>query len=144
MKRFVVALAVFGMVFVTLFKPVVAEELSVNSEPTVNFKAENGVDEPTPVGPPVIITHHDVPGPRAVGLLKCVIFVAKAIIGGIIYDVVKYIATHETDWNAVEQWASENGLDPNDYEITIERVVYDNGCWKPEFPANPFCKMVQE
>lgn len=74
--------------------------------------------------------------------LKFVNFVIQSIIGGIIYDVTKYLYTYEPDWNAVIEWAEEKGYDPDDFEVVSKRVVYDNGCWQPEFSANPFCKAI--
>ena len=70
---------------------------------------------------------------------KFVAFIVTGIISGYVYDGYKYILQSLPDVEAVIQWMNEGGFAPDEYTYKITRVVYDNGCWKPEFPANPFC-----
>lgn len=70
-------------------------------------------------------------------LTKCVIFVIQAIASGIIYDGLKYAYNYINSYTVIQEYAIENNV--GDYTIKSMREVYDDGCWKPEFPNNPFC-----
>lgn len=84
--------------------------------------------------------NYDSQDTRNPGKKKYVAMVVSSIIGGIIYDFFCYIVETAADIVAYLNWCNENGYDPDDFKIVSKRVVYDNGCWQPEFPANPFCR----
>ena len=84
--------------------------------------------------------NYDSRNTRDVNKKKYVSMVVSSIIGGMIYDFYCYILETAADIVAYLNWCDENGYDPDDFEIVSKRVVYDNGCWQPEFPANPFCR----
>lgn len=75
-------------------------------------------------------------------LQKAVIFIVRSIVSGAIFEGFKIVFSNISNIQAAILWMNENGLNTSDYNITINRVVYDNGCWQPEFPNNPFCKMI--
>lgn len=77
-------------------------------------------------------------------VMKFVILVVQNIAWDITKEVAGYLWSYEPDYKVVEDWTKKNGYDHIKFEILSKDVVYDNGCWKPEFPANPFCKALSK
>ena len=122
MKKFLFSIICISFVFCNITTSVVAKQSIVNDD---NYEKLDYLETST----------------ESKGALQKVVkFIATAIVGGLVYDVSKYILATEVDMSAVYQWAYENSLNVSDFNIQIKEVVYDNGCWKPEYPNNPFCK----
>lgn len=150
MKKLINLLLSCLMISMFLF-PVSAEEKGIvdlleeniqteNIEKKTNFKEECGVFELQSY-----TTSRIELQPQASSNMKAVkMRIVCIIIDGIIYDVIKYIVTSRANMEAFYDWLVENGYNEADYTVTITGVVYDNGCWQPEFPANPFCRMIVE
>lgn len=51
-----------------------------------------------------------------------------------------YLEPHQVPSSEITQWVVDN-YNTTEYTIISEHIVYDTGCWKPEFPSNPFCRI---
>lgn len=75
-------------------------------------------------------------------LIKVAKKVGEVIVEIVIERIIEYIIDTAPNYFAVQQWAANNNVSINDIEVVeYTRVVYDTGCWTPEFPANPFCRI---
>lgn len=75
-------------------------------------------------------------------LIKVLKKVGEVVVEVIIETIVEYVFDTASNYVAVQQWATNNNVSLNDIEVVeYTRVVYDTGCWTPEFPNNPFCRI---
>lgn len=127
MKKILLLILTVCMLFTS--KPILANE-SISSTTTIQPYSEMMIEND--------LTNNTKSIPGAVK--KFVTFVIENVAWDILTEVVGYLWSYEPDYKVVEDWAKANGYDHLEFEVLSKEVVYDNGCWKPEFPANPFCK----
>lgn len=71
------------------------------------------------------------------GVLK---FVIQFVIDETIEAGIAYIDSYRTPSDVITQWVVDNSKS-KDYVIKSYEIIYDDGCCKPEFPNNPFCRI---
>ena len=115
---------------------VFADEGNFESKPETveefNFKEVCGITEVSPA-------YENALRNSSPNRIKFVEIILVSLITNATTRLTDMLFDYESDLTPVYNWAMENSVGIEDYLIQSIRVVYDDGCWKPEFPNNPFC-----